>query len=145
MPDAVTISDKDGGIQTELRAQIGAVPVYFPGTGDGRGREYWNDQIDITGSGDQTVHTVASGKRFFVDTLVLTIQSAGAAIRFKSGASDNISGVLRFPANIPLSIIHGYESQLRGKRNDQNFVINNSGDNFTSYIGGYATGYDETT
>ena len=140
-----TITDKDGGIVTELRAQIGSLPVYFPGTGDGTAREYWREQINITASGDQTVHTVASGKRFHIDTIALTVQQAGAAIRLKSGASDNISGVLRLPANTPFGVSHGHEAGLQGKRNDQNFIINASGDYFSPYVGGWATGYDEST
>lgn len=145
MSTQVVIGDKDGAILTELRAQIGSIPVYYPGTGDGRGRAYWDEQINITASGDNTIHTVPSGKRFFIDTLVLTVEQAGSAVRLKSGADDNISGVLRLQANTPFSVQHGYEAVLKGRRNDQNFVVNTSGDNFTPYVGGWATGYDETT
>ena len=108
MASAVVIADKDGGIITELRAQIGALPVYLPGTGDGIGRAYWDEQINITASGDNTIHTVPSGKRFFIDTLVLSVEQAGSAVRLKSGASDNISGVLRLPANTPFSAQHAH-------------------------------------
>lgn len=145
MPDAVTIADKDGGIMTELRPQIGVIPVYFPGSGDGRGRQYWREQINITATGDQTVHTVGSGKRFHIDTIVLEVQQAGAALRLKSGADNNITGVLRLLANTPLHAVHGYESQLHGKENDQNLLINVSGDYFSPYVSGWVTGYDEAT
>lgn len=145
MASLISIADKDGGIITELRPQLGAIPVYLPGSGDGRGRAFWSESIDLTGTGDTTVHTVPSGKRFFLDTLVLTAQQAGAAIRLKSGASDNLSGVLRLPANDPLHVSHGAEATLKGARNDHNFIINTSGDYVTPYVGGWATGYDETT
>ena len=47
--------------------------------------------------------------------------------------------------NTPLHAVHGYESQLQGKENDQNFVINASGDYFSPYVSGWVTGYDENT
>lgn len=139
------ISDKDGGIITELRAQMGTLPVYFPGTGDGTGRAYWSEQINITGTGDQTVHTVPSGKRFRIDTLVLETQQAGAAIRLKSGAGQNISGVMRLLANTPFTVSHGENANLKGAYADNNFVINSSGDYMEPYLSGWVTGYDETT
>jgi hypothetical protein len=139
------ITDKDGGIAVELRPQIGAIPVYMPGTGDGRDRQYWSEQINLTSSGDNTIHIVPSGKRFFIDTMFLTVPQAGVALRLKSGASDNISGFIRLTAGEPLDISHGENANLKGARNDQNFVINTSGDRFVPYVGGWATGYDETT
>ena len=145
MPTFVTIADKDGGIAAELRPQIGALPVYLPGSGDGRGRQYWDEEIHITSTGDQTVHTVPAGKRFFIDSIVLEVQQAGTALRLKSGASNNISGVIRMAANSPLSATHGYEAQLKGRNNDENFVVNVSGDYFTPYVSGWVTGYDEAT
>lgn len=140
----MTIADKDGGIVTELRSQIGVIPVYLPGTGDGQGRKYWSKQISVTGSGDSTIHTPDTGKRFNVDTLVITVQHAGSALRFKSGASQNLSGVIRLPANTPFGITHGENAGLQGKSIDDALILNASGDYLTPYVGGWVTGYDES-
>lgn len=137
------ISDKDGGRITELRGEIGALPVYYPGTGDGSSRQYWFEQINISTSGDNTVHTTQSGKRFFINSIVFTVPQAGAAIRLKSGASDVISGFIRPPALTPVTASSQQEPFLRGAAIDQNFVINTSGDGMTPYVGGWVAGYDE--
>ena len=140
------ITDKDGGKAVELRdGNIGALPTYLPGTGDGITRQYWTEPIHVTATGDNIIHAVPSGKRFFIDTIVFEVQQAGTALRLKSGADDPISGVMRLAANAPFHALHGYEAQLKGLRNDQNFVINTSGDYFRPYVSGWVSGYDEAT
>lgn len=139
----VVIGDKDGAVVTELRAPLGAIPTYDVGTGDGTSRQYWQEQIQITSTGDQTIHTVESGKRFSVQTIVLEVQQAGTAMRLKSGANQTLSGVIRLGANTPLSVMHANESPLKGKYINDNFVINTSGDYVIPYVTGWVTGYDE--
>lgn len=142
MSGSTYITDKDGGIATELRSD-GAIPVYMPGTGDGNSRQYWSEQINISASGDNTIHTVPSGKRFFIHTILFTVPQAGSAVRLKSGAGQNISGVIRPPALTPVFASNERDAVLMGKYIDDNFIISTSGDRFVPYVGGFVTGYDE--
>ena len=141
----MTIGDKDGGVLTELRPPLGAIPTFDVGSGDGTSRRYWQEQIHFTGSGDQTIHSVDAGKRFHIQTIVLEVHQAGVSIRLKSGASQNISGIMRLAAVTPLVVPLTKDNPLQGKSNDDNFVISASGDYLTPHVSGFVTGYDEAT
>lgn len=140
--DYVAIADKDGGLAAELRAPKGDIPVFMSPSGD---RTYWQESISITGTGDNTIHTVASGKRFHITSLYLTVQHAGAMIRLKSGATSNLSGDIRLAAQAQFSVagLTNDVPVLDAVTADHNFVINTSGDYIAPYVAGFVRGYDE--
>lgn len=133
----MVITDKDGGLAVELRSPHGDVPVFLSPSGD---RTVWNEVINISQTGDNTIHTPAAGKKFYVTDIVFTVRSA-AGIFLKSGFGNNISGQLMFAANGICTADH--VGQLVSRNVGDAFVINTSGDGVTPILGGYALGYDE--
>jgi len=109
----VVIGDKDGDIVTELRSPLGALPTYN------------------------------AGKRFFIQAIMLEAQQARVAMRLKSGASQNLSGIIRLAANVPLVVEHPGEATIKGKSINDNFVISTLGDYIVPHVSGWVTGYDE--
>ena len=93
MPSAVVISDKDGGRAVELR-ENGDLPVFINPSGDAGARSYWNENINISGTGDFTVHTPASGKKFYVTAMAFSLGVSGE-VQMKSGTTA-ISGPMNF-------------------------------------------------
>lgn len=138
---AVVIIDKDGGRATELR-ENGDIPVFISPSGDQNQRTPWNEAVEINAaSGDVTIHTPASGKKFYVETLVIALRNA-AGITLKSGTT-KISGQMSLAANGGIAINNG-DTMLRGRAVGNSFVISTSGDGgIVPVVGGYAAGYDE--
>ena len=130
------ITDKDGGLAVELRSPKGDFPVYQSSSGD---RTYWNEVIDFTASGDNTIHTPASGKKFYVESLVFSIGASGE-VQLKSGTT-KISGPMNLAAYGGIAIDHA-DTMLRGRAVDNAFILTVS-NAATLDVGGYALGYDE--
>jgi len=141
MPSSVVIADKDGGILTELRGGRGDLPVYLAASGDGR--NYWTEKIDITATGDNTIHTPATGKRFYVTNLTFSTGVSGEVL-FKSGTTD-ISGPMNLAAygGISVAVTNPTDPPLlQGSAINNAFVlmVRNAA---TMDVGGFCSGYDE--
>lgn len=133
----VVISDKDGGLSTELRSPKGDIPVFLSPSGD---RTIWNAVINISATGDNTIYTPAAGKKFYIQDLQLTVRAACGLI-LKSGSTGNLTGQMMFAANGIFNADH--TAPLFSLAVSDAFVINTSGDGLKPIVGGYVTGYDE--
>lgn len=138
MAEYVVIADKDGGLAAELRAPHGELPVYLSPSGD---RTNWNESINISASGDTTIHTPATGKRFYVQNLILKNRPA-CGIQLKSGTTI-LTGNMSFAANDQLVVSHVGEPPLASKATGDTFIVTTSGDGVTPLVSGWATGYEE--
>lgn len=129
----VVIQDKDGGLALELRAPKGDLPVYISPSGD---RTNWNEVINVTNTGDSTIHTPASGKRFYVSTIVFVCGASGSLL-VKSGTT-NISGPMNFGVNG--GMVGKQLDGLYGRAINDALILTPVS---PMAIGGYAVGYDE--
>jgi hypothetical protein len=104
-------------------------------------RTYWNEVIDLTVAGDNTVHTPATGKAFYIDNLFFSTGHSGEVL-FKSGTT-NITGPMNFSVNGRIAIDHSSfdeRAKLKGRAINNTFVINLAS---VMDVGGYVTGYDQ--
>ena len=135
------------GVTRSLKATVrdfvdaDALSVVHTPSGD---RTYWNESIDLndgTPASGVTVHTPASGKKFYIDTLVLATGTSGE-VQFYSDTT-KISGSMPLAVNGGIAIDHGSfdeRSKFRGRAVNNPFNIKLSR---TMQVGGYVTGYDQ--
>ena len=82
--------------------------------------------INTASSGDNTIHTTTSGKRFLV--YHVWIQAEGAVdVTFKSGAGTSLSAPISFAANAEKGWSFSGVPVLRGNAVGDTFIINLGG------------------
>lgn len=138
--DTAIVDGADRSLKASVRNYTPAKAVATAHTPSGD-RTYWNEVIDITVAGDNTIHTPATGKAFYIDSIVMVNAQSGE-LYFKSGTTP-ITGPMNFAGNGRMIIDHSSfdeRAKLRGRAINDILVINTAA---AIDVGGYVTGYDQ--
>ena len=82
--------------------------------------------VNISSSGDNTIHTTTAGKRFLVYHIWLQAEAA-VDVTIKSGAGTSLSGALTFAANSEKAWSFSGVPAFRGNAVGDTFIINLGG------------------